>query len=59
LKEEISKLTPTDNIIHFCIHNSVSPLVAVVPSLATLATGRNLLVFVLNEGNETNRSGGV
>lgn len=31
----------------------VSPLVAVVPSLATLGTGRNMLVFVLNEGNET------
>ena len=32
---------------------AVSPLVAVVPALATLGTGRNLLVFVLNEGNET------
>ena len=32
---------------------AVSPLVAVVPALATLGTGRNLLVFVLNEEHET------
>lgn len=34
-------------------HCAVSPLLAVVPALATLGTGRNLLIFVLNEGNET------
>ena len=36
-------------------HYAVSPLLAVVPALATLGTGRNLLIFVLNEGNETLR----
>ena len=35
--------------LEYLLYSTVSPLLAVVPALATLGTGRNMLVFV----NET------